>query len=550
MKGVARFIRTVPVEYLLLAGVLLLALAVRVVVARQDHVLQGDEGAYLWLGRTLMSGGGYQFFGRPELHYTPGYPIVSGLVWLAVRDLELASKICFVLFGTLTVPVVYLLCRRLYDRPTALVASALVAVSPALTSYTFFYGSMTEPLYFCLLFWAIYISVVAREEGRWPAYALAGVLFGLAYLTRPEGWLWLAVTVGFLGVVFIVERRPARRSLAGIGILLAGFLLVAFPYLLYLRRHLGYWTLTGKSWMAYVQQLTLAEGNYVEFDRMSWALDSSGHEVMYHSAEKFTRHSLLGEFLNDPLTFVRHTVQDLRELDSIFLSKRVLPFFLLPFIGLGLFRAGWNGRRLRQELYLMALVLATSAALVVFTTQLRFYLGTLIVLLVWAGRGLVEFSRWAGETLAQWMRPEKADRWARGALAVGAVLICAYYLAVQPAAVRDGLAYQHFYYKDVGEWLKANSAPDARIMSRGAIVAIHAERFWVPFPHASYAEVLRFARENGVDYLVVNQHEFEVMRPQLAFLADPSQAPAELEPLLIHHSDQGLTVVYRLKGGP
>lgn len=547
MRTVERVARAVSKEHIALAGLLLLALVVRVAIARLEHVLQGDEGAYLWLGRTLMSGGGYQFFGKPELHYTPGYPIVSGLVWLVVRDLELASKICFVLFGMLTVIPVYLLCRRLYGRPSALVAAGLVAVSPALTSYTIFYGSMTEPLYFCVLLWAVYASITAMEEGRWPAFALAGALFGLAYLTRPEGWLWLAVTVVYLAAVFIARRRPAARWLAGVAVLLAGFLVVAFPYLLYLRQHLGYWTLTGKSWMAYVQQITLAEGRYVEFDRMSWALDSSGREVMYHSLEKFTRHSLLGEFLSDPRAFIRHTLQDVRELDSIFLSKRVLPFFLLPFIGLGLFRTGWDRRRLRQELYLIALVLVTSAALAVFTNQLRFYLGTLIMLLMWAGHGLVEFSRWAGETLTQWMRAEAAGRWARGVLVVGTVSICAYYLAVQPAAVRDGLAYQRFYYKEVGEWLKANSAPDARVMSRGAIVAIHADRFWVPFPHASYEEVLRFARENRVDYLVVNQHEFEVMRPQLAFLGDPSQAPPELEPLLIHHSEQGLTIVYRLK---
>ncbi|MGC8825431.1 MAG: glycosyltransferase family 39 protein, partial [Anaerolineae bacterium] len=523
--------RGISREHIALAGLLLLALAVRAGVARLNHVLQGDEGAYLWLGRTLMSGGGYQFFGRPELHYTPGYPIVSGLVWLIVRDLELASKICFVLFGTLTVPPVYLLCRRLYGRPSALAAAGLVAVSPALTSYTIFYGSMTEPLYFCLLFWAMYASITAMEEGRWPAFALAGALFGTAYLTRPEGCLWLAATAVYLAVVFMVERRPPARSLAGLGALLAGFLLVAFPYLLYLRQHLGYWTLTGKSWMAYIQQITLAEGRYVEFDRMSWALDSTGREVMYHSTEKFTQHSLLGEFLSNPLTFIRHTLQNVRELDGIFLSKRVLPFFLLPFIGLGLFRAGWDRKRLRAELYLIALVLVTSAALAVFTNQLRFYLGTLIVLLIWAGHGLVEFSRWAGETLAQWMRAERAGRWARGMLIVGTAGVCAYYLAVLPAAVQDGLAYQHFHYKEVGEWLKANSAPTARIMSRGAIVALHADRFWVPFPHASYEEVLRFARENRVDYLVVNQHEFEVMRPQLAFLGDPSQAPPELEPL-------------------
>ncbi|MGQ9666640.1 MAG: ArnT family glycosyltransferase [Anaerolineae bacterium] len=539
-------------ERWIVAGILLVALAVRVLVARLPHVLQGDEGAYVWLGKTLLSGGGYQFFGKPELHYTPGYPVVAGLAWLVVRDLELASKICFVLFGTLTVVPVYLISRRVGGRSASLLAAALVAVSPALTSYVYFYGSMTEPLYFCLVFWGLYAVLITVEGGQWPAYLLAGLAFGGAYLTRPEGWVLLVLSVGYLVVQALGPQQGRGRRLAGVGVMTAAFLLISLPYLVYLRQHLGYWTLTGKTWVAYIQQLTLAEGKFQAFDEISWGLDSTGREVMYHSMEKFTHYSLLGEILRDPWSFLRHLLQDVRELDSIFLSKRVLPFFVLPLIGLGLFRTAWDRRRLKQEAYLGLIIAGTLASILVFTNHLRFLLGLLIIFLMWAAHGIVELGSWLGETVANLGHKAEASRraqqWKQGAILAGGVLLCAYYLAVLPAAIQDGLSSQHFYYKEVGEWLKDNSPANARIMSRGAIVAIHAGRFWVPFPHASYEEVLRFARENQVDYLVVNQHEFELMRPELAFLSDPSQAPAELEAVLIHHSKQGLTVVYRLKG--
>ena len=105
----------------------------------------------------------------------------------------------------------------------------------------------------------------------------------------------------------------------------------------------------------------------------------------------------------------------------------------------------------------------------------------------------------------------------------------------------------HFNYKAVGEWLAQNTPPDATIMSRGAIPAIHADRNWEPFPHATYDEVMAFARRHGVDYMVVNSEEFEIMRPQLAFLADPAQTPAELEWVFDYEDQAGTTVVLRLK---
>ena len=552
MARVTTKIGSLRTERLILAAIILLAFEVRFAIARLDHVLQGDEGAYLWLGKTLVTGGGYQFFGMPELHYTPFYPLVSGLFWLVARDLELASKICFVLFGGLTALPVYLIGRRLYGRPIGLIVAALVAVAPALTSYVYFYGSMTEPLYFFLSFSGLYVAIVALEDDRWPAYAGAGALFGLSYLTRPEGWIYPVVTAVYVVLGWLLGRRRWEwRPLAHAFLMVATFLIVALPYLAYLHGHLGQWTLTGKTWVAYAQQRALMDGDMIAFDKVSWALDSTGQEVMYHSTDKFTRHSLLGEIMADPRGFASGVFYNVRQMDGIFLSKRVLPFFLLPLIGLGLFGSRWSARRLRGELYLALMAVVPTVAFLVFTTHLRFYLGTIIILLIWVSHGIVELGKWVGDT-AKGLSEDGTGlsvnpmQWEAGTILACVLVVVVYYLAIQPAAVTDGLAYQRFHYKRLGEWLGGNSPMDATVMSRGAIVAIHANRRWVPFPHASYGEVMAYARDHDVDYMVVNAHEFEMMRPQLLFLADPEQAPSELDAVSVHEGDYGITVVYRL----
>lgn len=534
-------------ELILVAALLLLACIVRLAIARLDHVLQGDEGAYLWLGKTLMTGGGYTFFGRPEMHYTPLYPIVSGLVWLLVRDLEMASKVCFVLFGTLTLIPVYLLSRRIYGWREASATAALLAVLPALTSYVFYWGSMTEPLYFFLVFWAAYASLMALQINRWPTYVAAGALFSLAYLARPEGLVFLAAVWAFLLVARLCDRSSWHWRTAGnLIIMLVAFLIVASPYLLYLHKETGHWTFTGKILITYKMWHSMSERDLVAYDKITWGLDSTGDEVMYHSKEKFTS-TMMDEIRSHPREYVAEVLRNARQLDSYLLSKRILPFFLLPLIGLALFRTHWDRRRLWNELYLILLFLVPLVSFLPFAITLRYILGTLFIVMIWVGRGIVELARWVAGTVHELSAGRRnATRWETAVIVVCTAILAGYFLALQPAFIEEGKASMHFNYKIVGEWLGIHTPADATIMARGAIVAIHANRDWEPFPHASYDEVIAYARRHGVDYVVVNEHEFEVMRPHLAFLADPAQAPAELEAVMMYRDSQGATVAYRL----
>ena len=78
-----------------------------------------------------------------------------------------------------------------------------------------------------------------------PLLAAAGVVLGLAHLGAPEAALYLVA-------LLIVALDPAVRDRTWLGWTpwigsgLVGFALMAAPYLVYLRRSLGHWTLSGK----------------------------------------------------------------------------------------------------------------------------------------------------------------------------------------------------------------------------------------------------------------------------------------------------------------
>ena len=116
----------------------------------------------------------------------------------------------------------------------------------------------------------------------------AGVMVGLAYLTRPEG-LFMAVPLG-LAVLVLAARRPGQparlRRLDVRGIragapLLAVFLLPIVvciaPYVMYLHDNTGQWELSAKTQDASIEAWdAVARADREERDSVLYALDETG----------------------------------------------------------------------------------------------------------------------------------------------------------------------------------------------------------------------------------------------------------------------------------
>jgi len=132
-----RMVKTRPwfSEALTLAAVSVGAAVVRIAALLQPYrMVWGDEPFYLWLGRNWLTGGGYTFTGYSDVHHTPMYPLLSGVLYLLTHDMELASNICYVLFGMLLVIPIYWLGKEIYTRGAGYVSAILVAIYPAIAT--------------------------------------------------------------------------------------------------------------------------------------------------------------------------------------------------------------------------------------------------------------------------------------------------------------------------------------------------------------------------------------------------------------------------------
>ena len=150
------------------------------------RIIKWDEADYVLLARNLLAGQGFTTGNQTELHFAPLYPAIVGAFYFVFRDLERASDFAYALFGGLMLWPVFLLARKTYGERTAWLSVIFLAVFPSLTVQVLYWGTMTEPLYLCLLYSgaAAVLSGLEGHHTKW--LTIGGMFFGLAYLARPE----------------------------------------------------------------------------------------------------------------------------------------------------------------------------------------------------------------------------------------------------------------------------------------------------------------------------------------------------------------------------
>ena len=181
---------------------------------------------YLWTRTAMLSSL------RRIVLLDDGYPPTMALLFRAMTSLGLGSdwwlRSPSALAGTLAVPAVYLVARRLADRSTALVAAALLAVHPLAIWYSQEAGAYSIMMLAAIL--STYYLLRLMQGGglkSGAAYALcAGVGFGVHYY-----FVFVLMAHAPFVLADFVRRRESRRTwlaTAGLCILALGLFLPLF----------------------------------------------------------------------------------------------------------------------------------------------------------------------------------------------------------------------------------------------------------------------------------------------------------------------------------
>jgi 4-amino-4-deoxy-L-arabinose transferase-like glycosyltransferase len=220
--------------YALLA-IALLAFALRLGVAAKfqglsappDFEANPDQVDYEALGWRVASGAGFvRADGSPTAFRPPGTPLLIAAVYSVTGREPAAVRIVFCLLSAATCLVAGLLAARAFGRLAGLIAALLLAGLPNHVYYAQHMLSET-PYAFAISLACLW---AARSRPERPDRLLdlgAGLMFGLAFLTRPQS----ALCLPFLALLALSAGRNSRRAaLARFARMAAVFALVVLPW--------------------------------------------------------------------------------------------------------------------------------------------------------------------------------------------------------------------------------------------------------------------------------------------------------------------------------
>jgi hypothetical protein len=207
-----------------------LGFAVKAPFAAERFRLYPDAVAYVNIARNLAHGEGYvstlktsYFLPDGVTHcalpdWPPAYPLLAGAL-MRLGASEVGLQVANALLASLAAGIVFLITRRLFDRPVALLSGVVAAV--AVNLFRSGTTAMSDPLGLVFALGAVY--AVLRADERRGRLVAAGLLAGLAALTRYPNLILLPAMLAY---VLVRERRVCRAIS-----LLAGFAIVVAPFL-------------------------------------------------------------------------------------------------------------------------------------------------------------------------------------------------------------------------------------------------------------------------------------------------------------------------------
>ncbi len=425
--------------------------------------MANDSASYGFMARDFLKG---NFIEGLSQAFHPFYPFLIFLVSFDPAYVEIAGRLVSLFFGTLTLIPIFYLTKEVVDRKTAILSGLFYSFHPYLTTYS---GMLlSEATYWGLLTLSIYYFWTGLKNGKIFRAMISGFFLGLAYLTRPEGIGYLFILL-IWAVIYGGIKRGWFKKLALIGALILPLFIFTVPYLIHVHRETGQWFISKKAVEIQSQFLKLGEGGGIEnlYSKMTQVATNIVHNLPFA-----TYHYL-----------------------------RAYHFTLWLFLFFGLIRVRQKG--VREEWYLASFVLLHLFFLSTFhRSTIRFSVPVIPISLFWAGAGVFEIQR-----IFQKIGMREPVKWVSS-------LVILFILVQLPQTLRPERRHRE-EQKKAGLWLKQNTPEGSIIMGNSPQEAFYAKREFIVIPSGvptregpgmGYKEIIRFARQKGIKYILVDSY--------------------------------------------
>ncbi len=440
-----------------------------------------DSAFYGFMARDFLEG---HFIKGLSPAYHPFYPLLISLVSPDASHVEIAGRLISLFFGTFTLIPMFYLVKEGVSQKSAIFSGLFYSFHPYLATYS---GMLlSEATYWGLLTLSVYFFWTGLTRKKVLRLITSGAFLGLAYLTKPEGMGYLIIFL-IWPIFYGGMKKEWFRKIVLTGGVFLPFFVLSTSYLIHIHRETGQWAISKKGVAVQSHLLTWSkERSDRPLGKVSEGIKSAEEQKTKEKSPKIQG-------------LVKNIVQYIPLTTYHYL--RAYHFTLWLFLFFGLIRVRQNGGKF--ELFLASLVLFHLFSLSTFTgSTIRFSVPLIPISLFWAGAGVLEIQRYL-----QKIKVSARAKWV-------SVLIILAILVQLPQSLRPERRHR-VDQKKVGLWLKANTPKDSIIMSNSPIEAFYGEREFVLLPAGlymdgipgkSYDEIIRYAKERRVAYILVNKN--------------------------------------------
>jgi hypothetical protein len=233
--------------WFILTGIFALYLFVRLLAWRNTVLLEDtDSLAYLRYIRLFLS------FDIPAIvsidpDFTPFYLLFGALFSLSGWSVEMGARLCSLIFSLLLFVSVAGIGWRIAKPLEVYVGLLALSFSPILISLSF--AVLTEPSYIATVYFGLWLFWTQYREPRLWKAAMLSLIFGLSFLNRLEGLIYIAVIPFMQGTHFFAEktRTYGVKQLVGwSSVYVAVFVLVITPQVWRVSEKVGHFALNGR----------------------------------------------------------------------------------------------------------------------------------------------------------------------------------------------------------------------------------------------------------------------------------------------------------------
>jgi len=277
---------------------------------------QGDPEEYDILALNMINGKGYNLGGLsgnfayylkdritdPTARRVPLYPMMIAFIYLLIGRHFKAVFLTQALIDTLTMYLIYLLAKKVFkDEKAGLISSILYLIYiPFLETC---HVLMSENLYAFFLYAGLLLFITGLENHQLKFICSAGIVFGLAHLTRPD--------IFYVMVLFLILLLYSFRKRINVGVknaifFSAVFLVIILPWII--RNYMTFnriiitTTLEGEvlAWEYLSKFAVLGEDHEQNFD-----LSEKMNELDEVSRNDFLKKKAIDYYLENPVRWLK-----------------------------------------------------------------------------------------------------------------------------------------------------------------------------------------------------------------------------------------------------